>query len=173
MFCIPHLYNLLQSGSRKQHKYTSIHEDPGLRIEAWELRIEYWGPGDSPYTISYSLWNQKNPKKLTKSSSAASTTCAGQINTIQDDPSNFQVAEFEAMVESVPTVFIMSFALAVTGGKGVITEESCQNLFSPEVLFSINFFYWLFLQSKNWRCYFSSSPFWHRLPRQLWGWSNH
>jgi len=45
-----------------------------------------------------------------------------------------EVAEFEAMVESVPTVFIMSFALAVTGGKGVITEEGGQNLFSPEVL---------------------------------------
>ena len=91
----------------------------------------------------------------------------------QHHPCNFQVAEFEAMVESVPTVFIMSFALAVTGGKGVITEESDQNLFSPEVSFSINFFYWLFLQSKDCRCYFSSSPFWHRLPRQLWGWSNH
>ena len=48
---------------------------------------------------------------------------------------NLQVAEFEAMVESVPTVFIMSFALAVTGGKGVITEEGGQNLFSPEVSF--------------------------------------
>ena len=50
-------------------------------------------------------------------------------------PCNLQVAEFEAMVESVPTVFIMSFALAVTGGKGVITEEGGQNLFSPEVSF--------------------------------------
>ena len=47
------------------------------------------------------------------------------------------------MVESVPTVFIMSFALAVTGGKGVITEEGGQNLFSPEVSFCINSFYWV------------------------------
>ena len=26
IFWLPHLYNLLQPGSRKQHKYTSIHE---------------------------------------------------------------------------------------------------------------------------------------------------
>ena len=46
------------------------------------------------------------------------------------------------MVESVPTVFIMSFALAVTGGKGVITEEGSQNLFSAEVSFLC---YWTIL----------------------------
>ena len=61
IFWLPHLYNLLQPGIRKQHKYTSIHwglrsEDRGLRIEKWgpriedwELRIEEWGvrTGDS------------------------------------------------------------------------------------------------------------------------------
>ena len=61
-----------------------------------------------------------------------------------------QVAELEAMVESVPTVLIMSFALAVTGGKGVITEEGegDQNIFTPEVtisvLISLPVYYWNF-----------------------------
>ena len=48
IFWLPHLYNLLQPGIRKQHKYTSIHwglrsEDRGLRIEDWEVRTEDWG----------------------------------------------------------------------------------------------------------------------------------
>ena len=37
-------------------------------------------------------------------------------------------------MESVPTVLIMSFALAVTGGQGIITDnKGKQDLFSPEV----------------------------------------
>ena len=101
---------LLQPGSRKQHKYTSIHEyrywglrtedrwlriedwgprteDWGvriekLRIENWELRSEEWG---QPHTYWGHLGWPRSPHKFFWSSLAANqltTTCASLAVTI-------------------------------------------------------------------------------------------
>ena len=55
---LPHLYNLLQPGSRKQHKYTSKHEYRywALRTEDWELRIEGRGPRTENWGLKIENW---------------------------------------------------------------------------------------------------------------------
>ena len=53
-----------------------------------------------------------------------------------------ELVELEAMVEAVPSVLVMSLALAVTGGAGIITDGDGRSLdpFSPEViLFLVTF----------------------------------
>ena len=43
-FWLPHLYNLLQPGSRKQHKYTSIHEHLYLAINKAKFALLLFQP---------------------------------------------------------------------------------------------------------------------------------